>query len=180
MNLFGIFKTRSFPYQYQFPEIVVKRWKAKHPGFSEHQYKQAQYALLQYFEVLFHNKTTVAMVSEVVDDLWHEFILHTKEYHKFCKNTFGKYIHHHPNEGSVVYKWENKDIPQDMLNLYKLAGNSPYNANAIPLIFTIDEIFKIKSGYSFNFERIKKQITAPQQSKSSCGGSGCSSCGGCD
>lgn len=31
-------------------------------------------------------------------DLWHFFILHTKEYHMFCFRCFGKFIHHHPTQ----------------------------------------------------------------------------------
>lgn len=35
--------------------------------------------------------------SEPVDHLWHAFILYTKEYHEFCKNVYGHYLHHTPN-----------------------------------------------------------------------------------
>ncbi|MDP6959304.1 MAG: hypothetical protein QF645_10900, partial [Planctomycetota bacterium] len=31
-----------------------------------------------------------------VDLAWHEFILHTKAYHKFCARHFGRYLHHSP------------------------------------------------------------------------------------
>ena len=33
---------------------------------------------------------------EVVDDLWHEFILYTKDYADFCCRHFGHFIHHEP------------------------------------------------------------------------------------
>ncbi len=33
---------------------------------------------------------------DVVDDLWHEFILYTTDYAEFCHNHFGHFIHHEP------------------------------------------------------------------------------------
>jgi hypothetical protein len=34
--------------------------------------------------------------SHRVDLVWHEFILHTRAYHEFCSQHFGKFIHHQP------------------------------------------------------------------------------------
>lgn len=36
------------------------------------------------------------VVSEKIDALWHYFVLHTREYSKFCQKVFGNYIHHVP------------------------------------------------------------------------------------
>lgn len=30
----------------------------------------------------------------ILDELWHAFILHTRDYHAFCDQFFGEYIHH--------------------------------------------------------------------------------------
>ena len=38
----------------------------------------------------------VAMPSQVADDLWHEFILYTKNYDEFCRQAFGRFLHHTP------------------------------------------------------------------------------------
>ncbi|ENO3978372.1 hypothetical protein ACBI01_002521 [Aeromonas veronii] len=32
-----------------------------------------------------------------IDEMWHAFILCTREYHDFCQRYFGGYIHHAPN-----------------------------------------------------------------------------------
>jgi hypothetical protein len=37
--------------------------------------------------------------SPAVDDIWHDFILHTKDYAAFCALNFGKFIHHNPKRG---------------------------------------------------------------------------------
>jgi len=34
--------------------------------------------------------------SQVVDDVWHEFILCTQAYTDFCQERYGRYVHHHP------------------------------------------------------------------------------------
>lgn len=36
----------------------------------------------------------------VIDEMWHIFILHSREYHRFCYEYFGTYIHHQPFEHS--------------------------------------------------------------------------------
>jgi hypothetical protein len=32
-----------------------------------------------------------------IDEMWHEFILFTKDYVGFCQDYFGEYLHHYPN-----------------------------------------------------------------------------------
>ena len=32
-----------------------------------------------------------------IDEMWHEFILFTKDYGDFCQHYFGEYLHHMPN-----------------------------------------------------------------------------------
>jgi hypothetical protein len=34
--------------------------------------------------------------SKEIDDMWHVFILHTKDYETFCKEQLGKFVHHTP------------------------------------------------------------------------------------
>ena len=49
------------------------------------------------FLVSLHNE--VLTPSHQVDLAWHELILHTKAYHKFCEDHFGRYLHHTPGGG---------------------------------------------------------------------------------
>jgi hypothetical protein len=39
----------------------------------------------------------VGMISPIVDEVWHAFILFTKDYAAFCQDVFGRFIHHAPN-----------------------------------------------------------------------------------
>src|SRR3989344_2244393 len=40
--------------------------------------------------------------SEELDEMWHHFVLHTKDYAEFCSKHFGKFIHHTPTETSFI------------------------------------------------------------------------------
>ena len=40
--------------------------------------------------------------SKEVDDMWHWFILHTKQYIEFCGEFFGHYVHHSPADTADV------------------------------------------------------------------------------
>lgn len=44
----------------------------------------------------------VYMPQGLLDDLWHCFLLDSKEYEKFCHRVLGRYLHHHPEEGNNV------------------------------------------------------------------------------
>jgi hypothetical protein len=35
--------------------------------------------------------------SAIIDDFWHEFILHTRDYAEFCASTLGTFVHHVPS-----------------------------------------------------------------------------------
>ncbi|CAH6419918.1 Hypothetical protein HVR_LOCUS988 [uncultured virus] len=38
--------------------------------------------------------------GKVIDEVWHDHILHTKDYIEFCNKYFGDYLHHSPRDGS--------------------------------------------------------------------------------
>ncbi len=53
----------------------------------------------------------------VIDEMWHNFILFTKDYHDFCQINFGHYMHHQPTTKSDNDNW-NED-PKDSFKVYK-------------------------------------------------------------
>lgn len=55
--------------------------------------------LLKFLE--FCTKTKYpCLPSKEIDEMWHDFILFTKDYSEFCITYFGKFIHHYPMDGS--------------------------------------------------------------------------------
>jgi len=45
---------------------------------------------------------------EIIDEMWHNFILHTKQYHKYCLEKFRKFIHHEPTPEKVKVDFQHK------------------------------------------------------------------------
>jgi hypothetical protein len=42
----------------------------------------------------------LAVPSQEVDDLWHSFLLFTREYAAFCRKTVGRFVHHSPSRSA--------------------------------------------------------------------------------
>ena len=79
------------------PNGLFHKLQARHPHLSLKDCQLVAHGLRQFF--LAHLKSGrrfVAMPSQVVDDLWHEFILHTRSYDAFCRHAFGGFLHHTP------------------------------------------------------------------------------------
>lgn len=52
--------------------------------------------LKRYLYLTSVSHSPLPMLHPSIDNLWHEFILFTREYHSFCRACFGRYIHHSP------------------------------------------------------------------------------------
>lgn len=52
----------------------------------------------------------------IIDEMWHNFILFTKEYDAFCKEYLGIYIHHQPTTKLENENW-NKNIHKSISEL---------------------------------------------------------------
>lgn len=77
---------------------MINRCKEDH-NYSDADMKIIEKEFKRYFilvGVKEPDQGSLGMYSRDVDNLWHMFILFTKEYTHFCNNTFGRYIHHIP------------------------------------------------------------------------------------
>jgi len=128
--------------------------------------------------------------SEIVDQVWHEHILFTREYRDFCKKHFGKYVNHAPTVVgySIATASDDQRCYAYTLYFYALYFNStpstvywPTNDATNDLLtgmknakVTISRSLKIK-----NLHDKRRKKTVPSSNEGcSCGGVGCSSCGG--
>lgn len=75
------------------PEHVITYYAAKH-GVSITSAKTA-FADLEAF--LHTASNGPARPSPLVDDAWHAFLLHTKDYSNYCLQRFGSLVHHVPD-----------------------------------------------------------------------------------
>lgn len=45
---------------------------------------------------------------QVIDEMWHNFILYTRSYHKYCMDKFKRFIHHEPTPSSEKTRFKNE------------------------------------------------------------------------
>jgi hypothetical protein len=94
-------KARQLKYieQYHFHNGIRRKLAQKHPQLTEPQLDMVFQGLKDYFRICRQAKRRmVSMPSQVVDDAWHEFILSTRIYEKFCSKAMGHFLHHTPAE----------------------------------------------------------------------------------
>ena len=65
-------------------------------GYSDQDMIVLEKELKRFLILAAINDRSVGMYSKYVDDLWHTFILFTKEYAAFCNKFAGRFIHHLP------------------------------------------------------------------------------------
>lgn len=136
-----------------FPKGLLSKLSKKHPNLA---WKDAQLAstALRHFFLAYHHAQYqyLAMPSEVVDDLWHEFILYTREYEQFCKQAFGRFFHHTP--AAVLGNGQDSDVGlrRTWFNVCKIEYIDPKTPTRLPLLFAIDGKLKIADGrlYTLN------------------------------
>jgi len=75
------------------PEFVQKHYAFK-KGCSYAESVELHKKLVLYFGEV--QEKGVAVPSPEVDEVWHNFILHTSLYQEYCRSNFGKFIHHNP------------------------------------------------------------------------------------
>ncbi|WP_246887510.1 glycine-rich domain-containing protein [Pseudomonas protegens] len=79
------------------PPRLFEPLRTQHPHLNLKDCQLVAQGLRQFFlAYLKSGQRYVSMPSQVVDDLWHEFILHTRDYQQFCNQAFGQFLHHTP------------------------------------------------------------------------------------
>jgi len=75
---------------------IVRRYAKDHDVPSDVA-KEIEVELKRYFILTALNPSYDYGMAGSVDDLWHTFILFTKEYKSFCETHIGRFLHHYPD-----------------------------------------------------------------------------------
>ena len=90
-------RREAFIREFQWPPGLLDKLSEHHPTFTRKESALVGSGLRQFFlAYLRGGRRHVAMPSQVADDLWHEFILYTRDYKEFCRKAFGIFLHHTP------------------------------------------------------------------------------------
>ncbi|WP_028312005.1 glycine-rich domain-containing protein [Derxia gummosa] len=137
--------------RYEWPAGLMDRLARRHPQLDAQQRLQVERALRQFFlAYLRGGRRFVAMPSQAADDLWHEFILYTRNYDAFCRRAFGRFLHHTP---AAVLGGGPKRSDAGLRHCWRqacaLEHLDPRRPRRLPLLFGLDAALGIAGGFVY-------------------------------
>lgn len=145
-----LYRRRQFIRNYRLPAGLIQRLQKRRPGLSRAQCQQVDQALRQFFLAYLNGgRKFVSMPSQVTDELWHEFILYTRHYQQFCRQAFGRFLHHTPAVVLSADKRDNTGLRRCWSQCCKLDDINPRQALVLPLLFAIDSQLGIADGFHY-------------------------------
>jgi hypothetical protein len=140
----------EFIRSYSFPRGLFDRLHAKRPQLDAKQTQLVARALRQFFLAhLRSGRKFVSMPSQVADDLWHEFILYTRNYDDFCRRAFGRFMHHTPAIALGRDRQNNVGLRRTWWYTCKEETINPRRPTRLPLLFALDAKLGIGDGFVY-------------------------------
>ena len=119
------------------PRFLQRKLREAYPQLSAKDGELVERGLRQFFLACLRSRKFVAMPSQAVDVLWHEFILHTQAYKRWCTHALGRRGMH--NDGlRRAWFWACKEESID-----------PKAPSRLPLLFALDAKFAIPNGFHY-------------------------------
>jgi hypothetical protein len=138
---------------YMFPRGLFDKLLKLRPGLDVKQQQLVARALRQYFlAYLKSGRRRVGMPSQVVDDLWHEFILYTRDYAEFCTRAFGSFLHHTPAVKLGSTRPDNEGLRRVWWYACLEENINPRKPTRLPLLFAIDAKLGITDGFIYQLD----------------------------
>lgn len=148
-------KRVAFIRSYQWPPGLLDRLKKSHPTLTPDKLALISQGLKQFFLAhLMSGNKFVAMPSRIVDDLWHEFILYTRDYKEFCVKAFGRFMHHTPAVamGPAASRRIGDGLRRAWWFACKDEDFDPKWPTRLPLLFALDGRLQIPNGFRYDLD----------------------------
>jgi hypothetical protein len=140
----------EFIRHYSFPKGLIEKLQARRPGLAARDGQLVGRALRQFFLAhLAAKRAFVSMPSQVTDDLWHEFILYTRNYDDFCRRAFGRFMHHTPAVVLGQAQQSNVGLRRTWWYCCREEHINPTTPTRLPLLFAIDAKLGIGDGFRY-------------------------------
>jgi hypothetical protein len=137
---------RTFP----FPKGLFAKVIAKYPHLTQRDMELVSHGLRQFFlAYLKSGKQYVSMPSQVADELWHEFILYTRNYQAFTSRAFGTFLHHTPAVVLASQAQSNSGLRRCWRYVCQEENINPRDPSRLPLLFALDSKLNIANGYHY-------------------------------
>lgn len=132
------------------PAGLFARLQARHPQLAPRDCELVARGLRQFFlAYLKGGRRPVSMPSQVADDLWHEFILHTRAYEAFCRQAFGGFLHHTPAVALGSQAQHDAGLRRVWWQACREENIDPRKPSRLPLLFALDTKFDIAGGFRY-------------------------------
>jgi hypothetical protein len=132
------------------PHGLFAELRKKRPALTQKDCELVAHALRQFFlAYLKGGRRHVSMPSQVVDELWHAFILHTRAYEQFCRQAFGGFLHHTPAVALKQQRQSDQGLWRCWLHVCKEEHIHPYRPTRLPLLFALDAKLKLADGFVY-------------------------------
>lgn len=162
-------KRAEFIRSYPLPAGLFERLDKVRPGLDLKSKQLIARALRKFFLAhLASGCRFVSMPSQAVDELWHEFILYTRHYEAFCKQAFGRFLHHTPAVVLGPHRQNNEGLRRTWWYCCREENIDPRKPTRLPLLFALDAKLGVVNGFHY----------APDCEKLRRNGSGTVHCGG--
>ena len=140
----------EFIRSYTFPRGLFEKLHSQRPQLDAKQMQLVARALRQFFLAHLHSgRQFVSMPSQVADDLWHEFILYTRNYDAFCRRAFGRFMHHTPAVALGPDRQNNIGLRRTWWYACKEETINPRRPTRLPLLFALDAKLGIGNGFVY-------------------------------
>jgi uncharacterized membrane protein YgcG len=140
--LYGKWRTlrrAEFIRTFRWPRGLLERLEKHYPGFERKDSALVSRGLRQFFlAYLMSGRRYVSMPSQVADDLWHEFILYTRDYDAFCRRAFGGFLHHTPAVVLSEHRKSNEGLRRVWWYRCKYENIDPVSPTRLPLLYRPD------------------------------------------
>jgi hypothetical protein len=175
-------RREAFIRSYELPRGLFDQLRKRRPELDLKDCQLVSHALRHFF--LAHLKSGrqyVSMPSQVADDLWHEFILFTRNYEVFCRRAFGRFLHHTPAVAVGSDRKADAGLQRTWFWACKEDHINPRSPSRLPLLFALDAKLGVAGGFTYALD-CKAALAARGGDASAgvihCGADMASSCGG--
>jgi hypothetical protein len=145
------YRREEFIRNYTWPRGLLERLEKHHAGFDRKDSALVSRGLRQFFLAYLHSGVKfVSMPSQIADDLWHEFILYTREYQSFCQKAFGGFLHHTPAVVLSADRKNNEGLRRVWWQCCKEENIDPEYPTRLPLLFALDAKYKVAGGFIYH------------------------------
>lgn len=143
-------KQLKFIQHYAFNPHIKNRLSKQYPDLTDDQINQVLQGLKAYFAI-YHQagREIVTIPSQIADDAWCEFTLLSGSYEQFCRNAFGRFLHHTPVKIMIASSYANHGIKDAWRLACKQEKINPQKPIALPSLFQLDTQLGIQDGFVY-------------------------------